>query len=74
MFFSVIPLQYTGESLGQTDKTELEPGLEELLARADATKTWTDQIISQTEVLLQPNPSETQYTVYLFTLIYCCRS
>ncbi|KAM9341536.1 endophilin-B1-like [Symphorus nematophorus] len=49
-------VQYTGESLGQADKTELEPGLEELLARADATKTWTEQIISQTEVLLQPNP------------------
>ncbi|XP_070776841.1 endophilin-B1-like [Enoplosus armatus] len=49
-------VQYTGESLGQADKTELEPGLEELLARADVTKTWTDQIISQTEVLLQPNP------------------
>ncbi|KAM8737429.1 endophilin-B1-like [Acanthopagrus schlegelii] len=49
-------VQYTGESLGQADKTELDPGLEELLARADATKTWTDKIISETEVLLQPNP------------------
>uniref|UniRef100_UPI0037E75901 endophilin-B1-like n=1 Tax=Semicossyphus pulcher TaxID=241346 RepID=UPI0037E75901 len=49
-------VQYTGESLGQADKTQLDPGLEELLARADATKTWTEQIISQTEVLLQPNP------------------
>ncbi|KAM7376137.1 hypothetical protein PAMP_005882 [Pampus punctatissimus] len=49
-------VQYTGESLGQADRTELDPGLEELLSRADATKTWTDQIISQTEVFLQPNP------------------
>ncbi|XP_038585276.1 endophilin-B1-like [Micropterus salmoides] len=49
-------VQYTGESLGQADKTELDPGLEDLLAQADATKTWTDRIISQTEVLLQPNP------------------
>ncbi|XP_026147843.1 endophilin-B1-like [Mastacembelus armatus] len=49
-------VQYTGESLGQADKTELDPGLEEVLARADTTKTVTDQIISQTEVLLQPNP------------------
>ncbi|KAM3595330.1 uncharacterized protein V6R79_021800 [Siganus canaliculatus] len=49
-------VQYTGENLGQTDKTELDSGLEELLARADATKTWTDKIISQTEALLQPNP------------------
>ncbi|CAJ1074373.1 endophilin-B1-like [Xyrichtys novacula] len=49
-------VQYTGESLGQAEKTQLDPELEELLARADATKTWTDQIISQTEVLLQPSP------------------
>uniref|UniRef100_A0AAQ5XXH1 BAR domain-containing protein n=1 Tax=Amphiprion ocellaris TaxID=80972 RepID=A0AAQ5XXH1_AMPOC len=49
-------VQYTGESLGQADKTELDPGLEELIARTDATKSWTDQIISQTEVLLQPSP------------------
>ncbi|XP_074515897.1 endophilin-B1-like isoform X2 [Sebastes fasciatus] len=48
-------VQYTEESLGQAEKTDLEPGLEELLVRVDATKTWTDQIISQTEVLLQPN-------------------
>ncbi|XP_062296829.1 endophilin-B1-like [Scomber scombrus] len=49
-------VQYTGESLGQADRTELEPTLEELISRVDATKTWTDQIISQTEVFLQPNP------------------
>lgn len=48
-------VQYTGESLGQAEKTELDSGLEELLAQTDATKTWTDQIISQTEVLLQPS-------------------
>ncbi|XP_032402497.1 endophilin-B1-like [Xiphophorus hellerii] len=48
-------VQYTGESLGQAEKTELDSGLEELLAQADATKTWTDSIISQTEVLLQPS-------------------
>ncbi|XP_047200823.1 endophilin-B1-like [Girardinichthys multiradiatus] len=48
-------VQYTGESLGQAGKTELDPGLEELLARVDATKTWTDLIISQIEVLLQPS-------------------
>ncbi|XP_071354258.1 endophilin-B1-like isoform X2 [Trachinotus anak] len=47
---------YTEESIGHVDKTELDPGLEQLLARADATKTCTDNIISQTEVLLQPNP------------------
>ncbi|XP_012731208.2 endophilin-B2 [Fundulus heteroclitus] len=48
-------VQYTGESLGQAGKTELDPGLEELLARADATKSWTDSIVSQTEALLQPS-------------------
>uniref|UniRef100_A0A3B4UF84 Endophilin-B1-like n=1 Tax=Seriola dumerili TaxID=41447 RepID=A0A3B4UF84_SERDU len=49
-------VQYTEESIGQADKTELDPGLEQLLALADATKTCTDKIICQTEVLLQPNP------------------
>ncbi|KAM3870952.1 endophilin-B1-like [Diretmus argenteus] len=49
-------VQYTGETLGQAERTELGSGLEELLTRAEATKTWTDQIISQTEALLQPNP------------------
>lgn len=50
-------VQYTGEALGTTEKTELEPDLEQLLAKADATKTYTDQIISQTEALLQPSPT-----------------
>ncbi|XP_061600373.1 endophilin-B1-like [Cololabis saira] len=49
-------VQYTGENLGQAERTEFDPGLEQLLTRADATKTWTDQIISQTEALLQPSP------------------
>ncbi|XP_051941549.1 endophilin-B1-like [Hippocampus zosterae] len=48
-------VQYTGESLGQADKTDLDPDLEELLMRADATKTWTDVIVSQTEAVLQPS-------------------
>lgn len=71
----VVPLQYTGETLGQADKTELDPGLETLLARADATKTWTDKIITQTEVLLQPNPGQTDSGIFfmcyffIFTLV-----
>ncbi|KAJ0063001.1 hypothetical protein NL108_010268, partial [Boleophthalmus pectinirostris] len=48
---------YTGETIGATEKTDLEPDIERLLARADATKSYTDQIISQTEALLQPNPA-----------------
>lgn len=50
-------VQYTGETFGTTERTELEPDLDKLLARADATKTCTDQIITQTEALLQPNPA-----------------
>ncbi|XP_067098813.1 endophilin-B1-like isoform X2 [Osmerus mordax] len=49
-------VQYTEETLGQAEKTELDGSLEDLLAKADVIKTRTDQIISQTEVLLQPNP------------------
>ncbi|XP_037097234.1 endophilin-B1-like isoform X1 [Syngnathus acus] len=48
-------VQYTGESLGQADKTDFDPGLEELLTRVDATKNWTDLMVSQTEAVLQPN-------------------
>ncbi|XP_057715301.1 endophilin-B1-like [Corythoichthys intestinalis] len=48
-------VQYTGESLGQAEKTDLDPGLEELLGQIDATKTWTDLIVSQTEAVLQPS-------------------
>lgn len=49
-------VQYTGETLGQADRTDFDPGLEGLIARAEATKMWTDMIISQVEVLLQPSP------------------
>ncbi|XP_077477275.1 endophilin-B1-like [Stigmatopora argus] len=48
-------VQYTGESLGQADKTNLDPSLEELVKQIDATKTWTDLIVSQTEAVLQPS-------------------
>ncbi|XP_051749260.1 endophilin-B2b isoform X4 [Ctenopharyngodon idella] len=50
-------VQYTEEKLGQAEKTELDAHLENLIARADCTKNWTDKIFRQTEVLLQPNPS-----------------
>ncbi|XP_048043813.1 endophilin-B2b isoform X9 [Megalobrama amblycephala] len=49
-------VQYTEEKLGQAEKTELDAHLENLIARADCTKNWTDKIFRQTEVLLQPNP------------------
>ncbi|KAM8872078.1 endophilin-B2b isoform X1 [Synchiropus splendidus] len=49
-------VQFTEEKLGQAEKTELDPHLENLLMRADCTKNWTEKILRQTEVLLQPNP------------------
>uniref|UniRef100_A0A8C0Y2P3 Endophilin-B1 n=1 Tax=Cyprinus carpio carpio TaxID=630221 RepID=A0A8C0Y2P3_CYPCA len=49
--------RYTEEKLGQAEKTELDAHLENLIARADCTKNWTEKIFRQTEVLLQPNPS-----------------
>lgn len=53
-------IQYTEEKLGQAEKTELDAHLENLIARADCTKNWTEKIFRQTEVLLQPNPSKTR--------------
>ncbi|XP_044188675.1 endophilin-B2-like isoform X5 [Thunnus albacares] len=50
-------VQFTEEKLGQAEKTELDSHLENLIARADCTKNWTEKILRQTEVLLQPNPS-----------------
>ncbi|XP_034403523.1 endophilin-B2-like isoform X2 [Cyclopterus lumpus] len=49
-------VQFTEEKLGQAEKTELDPHLENLITRADCTKNWTEKIFRQTEVLLQPNP------------------
>ncbi|XP_030316995.1 endophilin-B2 isoform X2 [Calypte anna] len=49
--------KFTEEKLGQAEKTELDAHFENLLARADSTKNWTEKILRQTEVLLQPNPS-----------------
>ncbi|XP_029468237.1 endophilin-B2 [Rhinatrema bivittatum] len=56
VFFSRA-MQFTEEKLGQAEKTELDAHFENLLARADSTKNWTEKILHQTEVLLQPNPS-----------------
>ncbi|XP_071310311.1 endophilin-B2 isoform X3 [Agelaius tricolor] len=56
VFFSRA-MQFTEEKLGQAEKTELDAHFENLLARADCTKNWTEKILRQTEVLLQPNPS-----------------
>lgn len=50
-------VQFTEEKLGQAEKTELNAHLENLLVRAENTKQWTEKIMKQTEVLLQPNPN-----------------
>ncbi|MEE6505579.1 hypothetical protein FKM82_005563 [Ascaphus truei] len=50
-------VQFTEEKFGQAEKTELDAHFENLLSRADGTKNWTEKILRQTEVLLQPNPS-----------------
>uniref|UniRef100_A0A8C5RA21 Endophilin-B1 n=1 Tax=Leptobrachium leishanense TaxID=445787 RepID=A0A8C5RA21_9ANUR len=50
-------VQFTEEKLGQAEKTELDAHLENLLAKADSTKLWTEKVMRQTEVLLQPNPN-----------------
>ncbi|XP_043575646.1 endophilin-B2-like [Chiloscyllium plagiosum] len=57
VFFSRA-VQFTEEKLGQAEKTELDAHFENLLGRADSTKNWTEKILRQTEVLLQPNPSK----------------
>ncbi|XP_041446480.1 endophilin-B1 isoform X2 [Xenopus laevis] len=50
-------VQFTEEKFGQAEKTELDAHLENLLAKAECTKVWTEKIMKQTEVLLQPNPN-----------------
>uniref|UniRef100_F6QEH4 Endophilin-B1 n=1 Tax=Ornithorhynchus anatinus TaxID=9258 RepID=F6QEH4_ORNAN len=50
-------VQFTEEKLGQAEKTELDAHLENLLSKAECTKQWTEKIMRQTEVLLQPNPN-----------------
>uniref|UniRef100_A0A8C4Q387 SH3-domain GRB2-like endophilin B2a n=1 Tax=Eptatretus burgeri TaxID=7764 RepID=A0A8C4Q387_EPTBU len=49
-------VQFTEEKLGHAEKTELDAHFENLMARADTTRHWTEKIMRQTEVLLQPNP------------------
>ncbi|XP_033007550.1 endophilin-B1 isoform X2 [Lacerta agilis] len=50
-------VQFTEEKLGQAEKTELDAHLENLLCKAECTKQWTEKVMKQTEVLLQPNPN-----------------
>ncbi|XP_016354011.1 endophilin-B1-like isoform X2 [Sinocyclocheilus anshuiensis] len=50
-------VQFTEEKFGQAEKTELDAHLDNLLTRAESSKHWTEKILKQTEVLLQPNPN-----------------
>ncbi|XP_046606394.1 endophilin-B1 isoform X2 [Neodiprion virginianus] len=49
-------VQLTEEKLGTSEKTELDAHFEFLADRADATKTWTEKILKNTEAMLTPNP------------------
>lgn len=60
-------LQFTEEKLGQAEKTELDAHLENLLSKAECTKLWTEKIMKQTEVLLQPNPSKESFRFFFST-------
>lgn len=51
--------QFTEEKLGQAiDRTEFDEQFEQMLARADRTKQWTERLTSHVETVLQPNPNE----------------
>ncbi|KMQ97893.1 endophilin-b1 isoform x2 [Lasius niger] len=46
----------TEETLGTSEKTELDAHLEHLAERANANKTWTEKILRNMEAVLTPNP------------------
>lgn len=46
----------TEETLGTSEKTELDAHLEHLAERANATRTWTEKILRNMEAVLTPNP------------------
>ncbi|XP_014207772.1 endophilin-B1 isoform X2 [Copidosoma floridanum] len=49
-------VQLTEETLGTSEKTELDAHFEHLAERANATKTWTEKILRNMEAMLTPNP------------------
>ncbi|CAL1683111.1 unnamed protein product [Lasius platythorax] len=49
-------VQLTEETLGTSEKTELDAHLEHLAERANANKTWTEKILRNMEAVLTPNP------------------
>ncbi|XP_076652155.1 SH3 domain containing GRB2 like, endophilin-B isoform X2 [Halictus rubicundus] len=49
-------VQLTEETLGKSEKTELDAHIEHLAERANATRTWTEKILKNMESVLTPNP------------------
>ncbi|XP_012277452.1 endophilin-B1 isoform X4 [Orussus abietinus] len=49
-------VQLTEETLGTSEKTELDAHFEHLAERANATKTWTEKMLKNMEAMLTPNP------------------
>ncbi|KAL0112457.1 hypothetical protein PUN28_012053 [Cardiocondyla obscurior] len=49
-------VQMTEETLGTSEKTELDAHLEHLAERGNATKMWTEKILRNMEAVLTPNP------------------
>lgn len=56
--------------MGTVEVTEFDDHFDSLADRADKTKKWTEKLVSNTEAVLQPNPSEYQVTRYLTSLVY----
>jgi len=48
--------QLTEETLGTSEKTELDAHLEDLAERATTMKTWTEKMLRNMEAVLTPNP------------------
>jgi len=46
----------TEETLGTSEKAELDAHLEHLAERGNATKMWTEKILRNMEAVLTPNP------------------
>ena len=44
--------------MGTAERTEFDGHFDSLADRADKTKMWTEKLVSNTEAVLEPNPSE----------------
>uniref|UniRef100_S4R7V0 SH3 domain containing GRB2 like, endophilin B2 n=1 Tax=Petromyzon marinus TaxID=7757 RepID=S4R7V0_PETMA len=54
--------QMAGETVGQAEKTELDASFLKLFGDVDITRNWTDKLIKQVEVVIQPNPSKSHFS------------